>query len=139
MRGISLSEGDTVRNLEIIREDTTLMICTVNGYGKRTEWGEYRLQKRGGRGTIAIRTTERNGHVVSAHAVKDTDSLVLTTAKGMVIRTPVADTRVIGRATQGVRLINLTEGDKLVSATVLGEEGDEEKPETGEQPSPAGQ
>jgi len=126
VRGISLSKDDVVRSMEIVKEDTTLLTCTANGYGKRTDFEEYRKQKRGGRGVIAIRTSERNGVVVGAHAVKDTDALMLITAKGKMIRMAVNDIRVIGRATQGVRLINLDKDDKLVSATSTEPEKDDD-------------
>lgn len=117
VRGIKLREGDSVETLEIIEPDTTLLICTENGYGKRTIFDEYRIQKRGGTGIIAIRTTERNGKVIGALSVRNNDSIMLITAKGKMIRMGVSDIRVIGRSTQGVRLINLEEGDKAVSVS----------------------
>lgn len=131
VRGITLDEGDRVQSLEIVDPKATYLICTENGYGKRTGFDEYRAQNRAGRGLIAIRTSDRNGLVVGAHAVQETDYLMLITAKGMMIRIKVSDVRVIGRATQGVRLINLDEGDKLVSATTVEPEDEEfvEKPE----------
>ncbi len=119
VRGITLRENDVVETLEIINPSSTFLICTENGYGKRTSFDEYRAQGRGGKGVIAIRTSDRNGMVVGAHAVQEADSLMLITAKGKMIRMAVSDVRVIGRATQGVRLINLDEGDKLVSATTF--------------------
>jgi DNA gyrase subunit A len=117
VRGIGLEEGDLVKAMEVVDNASTFLICTENGYGKRTAFEEYRSQNRAGSGIIAIRASERNGKVVGAHAVKDTDSLMLITAKGMMIKIGVGDVRVIGRATQGVRLINLEEGDLLVSVT----------------------
>jgi len=119
VRGITLRGDDRVESMVIVNPADTLLICTENGYGKRTSFDEYRLQHRGGSGVIAIRTSERNGKVVAAHAVKDTDCLMLITARGMMIKIAVNDVRVIGRATQGVRLINLEEGDKLVAATTV--------------------
>ncbi|MBA4386999.1 MAG: DNA gyrase subunit A [Verrucomicrobia bacterium] len=135
VRGITLDEGDKVQGLEIVNPKATYLICTENGYGKRTNFDEYRAQNRAGRGLIAIRTSDRNGLVVGAHAVLDTDFLMLITAKGMMIRIQVGDVRVIGRATQGVRLINLEEGDKLVSATTV-EPEDAEFVETPEAAKP---
>jgi DNA gyrase subunit A len=130
VRGISLRDGDRVKSLNLVDPAATFLVCTANGYGKRTAFDEYATKGRGGLGVIAIRTTERNGAVVSADTVHDGDSLVLITARGMMIRMHVGDIGVIGRATQGVRLINLDEGDSLVSATrvaeddaVLGAEG----------------
>ena len=124
VRGISLGQGDAVESMAIVDESSTLLICTENGYGKRTEFGEYRVQSRGGKGIIAIRTSERNGVVVGAHAVSESDALMLITANGVMIKMLVSDMRVIGRATQGVRLINLGEGDKLVAATTVEPEDD---------------
>ncbi|MCE9616192.1 MAG: DNA gyrase subunit A [Lentisphaerae bacterium] len=128
--GISLEEGDAVESMAIIDPNSTFLICTENGYGKRTPFDEYRLQGRGGKGIIAIRTSERNGRVVGAHAVTDDDSLMLITEHGKMIRMDVSDVRVIGRATQGVRLINLDEGDKLVAATTVDREENVPAPES---------
>jgi DNA gyrase subunit A len=129
VKGITLRKEDRVESMEVVDKAATLLVCTENGYGKRTSFEEYRLQSRGGSGVIAIRTSERNGRLVAAHAVKETDSLMLITAQGMMIKIGVSDVRVIGRATQGVRLINLEQGDKLVSATTV--EPDDEKLITG--------
>ena len=85
------------------------------------------MQTRGGKGVITIKTTERNGKVVGAHTVRDNDAIMLITSQGQMIRMPVSDIRTIGRNTQGVRLINLDEGDKLVSATTVEPESDEEE------------
>jgi len=115
--GIRLEAGDTVEALEIVDPQATLLVCTENGFGKRTSFDEYRIQNRGGSGVIAIRASERNGLVVGAHAVRDSDFVMLVTSKGMMIMVPVRDIRVIGRATQGVRIINLEDNDKVVSAT----------------------
>ena len=110
--------------METVSSDNTFLVCTENGYGKRTSFDEYRAQNRGGKGIIAIRTSERNGVVVGGHAVAEEDSLMLITANGKMVRTLVAEIRVIGRATQGVRLINLDEGDKLVAVTTVEPEDD---------------
>ena len=134
VRGIRLAREDEVNSLEIVDTAATFMVCTENGYGKRTRFDEYRSQKRGGRGLISIRTTKRNGKVVGAHSVVETDSLMLITANGKMIKMPIADMRVIGRATQGVRLIGLSKGDKLVSATTIAPEDEDlidESPESG--------
>ncbi len=127
VRGITLSEKDAVECLEIVEPDAALFVCTENGYGKRTSFDEYRDQHRGGRGILAIRGSDRNGVIVGAHAVKEDDALMLITAQGQMIRMAVRDIRVISRVTQGVRLINLDEGDRLVAATLV--EPDDE-PET---------
>jgi DNA gyrase subunit A len=122
VRGIKLGKDDRVVLLEIVEDKTTFLVCTENGYGKRTSFDEYRGQKRGGQGIIAIRTSERNGQVIGAHAVRENDALMLITANGKMIRMAVGDVRVISRVTQGVRLINVDDGDKLVSATPVASE-----------------
>ncbi|MBT3192320.1 MAG: DNA gyrase subunit A [Verrucomicrobia bacterium] len=116
VRGIRLREGDRLNSLDVVDPESTFLVCTENGYGKRTSFDEWRVMNRGGIGIIAIRTTERNGNVVGAQTVKESDSLMLITANGKMIRMHVSDISVIGRSTQGVRLINLDEGDSLVSA-----------------------
>lgn len=115
VRGITLKRDDIVVDMAIIRPKMSLLTVCENGYGKRTEIEEYRLQKRGGSGVINIKTTERNGEVVALRSVTDSDELMLITANGIMLRTPISETREIGRATQGVRLIRLDEGDKVVS------------------------
>jgi len=126
VRGIRLAKGDCVTSLEVVDEESTFLTCTVNGYGKRTPFEEHRPQNRGGGGIIAIKTSERNGMVVGAHAVRENDALMLITANGKMIRMNISDISVIGRSTQGVRLINLDDGDTLVSATVVEPEEDSE-------------
>jgi DNA gyrase subunit A len=114
--GISLREGDEVVDLVVVNpavEETTLLTVCENGYGKRTPVSEYRLQKRNGNGTINIKTTNRNGPVIGLKGVTAEDDLVLMTQNGILMRMSINDLRSIGRATQGVRLINLKEGDKL--------------------------
>ena len=137
--GITLDEGDRVESLEIVDPRATFLVCTENGYGKRTSFEEYRIQKRGGKGLMTIRTSERNGCIVGAHAVQENDALMLITAQGQMIRTPVADVRVISRVTQGVRLIQLDPGDKLVAATTVEPEDDSQvdAPEAETPPAPA--
>ena len=98
-----------------------LTVCS-NGYGKRTMLTEYRSQNRGGKGLIDIKTSDRNGPVVAVTKVTDSDEVMLTTARGILIRTRVGDTRPIGRNTQGVRLIRLDEGDTVGSLAKLPEE-----------------
>ena len=114
VRGLKLAkEGDAVISL-IIVGDGPVMIATANGYGKRTEVAEFPRQGRGGQGVIAIQTTERNGAVVGALQVTPEDELMLISQIGTLVRTPVAEVSLMGRNTQGVRLIRLDEGDRLV-------------------------
>ena len=119
VRGVRLEGDDEVVTVEIVDTGATMMAITENGYGKRTSFDEYRLQSRGGKGIISIQTTERNGKVVSAHAVTDEHRLMLISEGGQMICIGASDLRIIGRNTQGVRLFNLKKGDKLVSAAIL--------------------
>ncbi len=119
VRGIALREGDEVVGMETVAPGGTLLTVTEQGYGKRTEIGEYRVQSRGGLGIINIQTTERNGQVVGVAFVQDGDELLLITQQGMILRMQTNDVRAIGRATQGVKLIDLDEGDKLVAIAKL--------------------
>ena len=118
VRGITLGkENDAVESIEVVEEGGTLLCVSENGYGKRTTFDEYPTQGRGGKGVITMKTSDRNGQVVGAHTVHENEALMMITANGQTIRIPVDGLRTISRNTQGVRLINLDEGDKLVSAT----------------------
>ena len=119
VRGIRLAEDDIVVSIDIVDGDATMMAITENGFGKRTSFDEYRPQTRGGKGVISIQTTERNGDVVSAHAVTDQHGILLITEGGQVTRIGANGLRVIGRNTQGVTIFNLKEKDRLVSAARL--------------------
>jgi DNA gyrase subunit A len=127
-----------VESLEVVEPRATLLVVTENGYGKRTEFEEYRLQKRGGKGIITIKTSDRNGKVVAAHSVRDEDAIMMITGGGQTIRMAVKDIRSIGRNTQGVRMIHLAAGDKLVSATTVEPDDEPENGEAAEAPLPAG-
>jgi DNA gyrase subunit A len=104
----------------------TLLTVTENGFGKRTGIDEYRVQSRGGLGIINIHTTDRNGHVVGVAHVRDQDQVMLITQQGKVLRTVMADVRAIGRATQGVRLIEIEPDDRVVSIARLAEQDEED-------------
>jgi DNA gyrase subunit A len=125
VRGITLREGDEVVAMEVVREGGTLLTVAQNGYGKRTELGEYRLQSRGGVGIINIQTSDRNGKVVGIAFVYDDDQVMLISQQGMILRTRAGDIRSIGRATQGVRLIEMEEGDFVVAVAKLAEKEEE--------------
>ena len=129
VRGISLREGDEVVAMEVVREGTTLLTVAQNGYGKRTELEEYRLQSRGGVGIINIQTSDRNGKVVGIAYVHDDDQLMLISQQGMILRMRAGGIRAIGRATQGVRLIEMEEGDMVVSVAKLAEREEDEGPD----------
>jgi DNA gyrase subunit A len=126
VRGITLRDDDLVVAMEVVRPGGTLLTVTERGYGKRTEIEEYRVQSRGGVGIINIATSERNGIVVGVAYVQEGDEMLLITQQGMILRMPTNDVRAIGRATQGVRLIDIEEGDKVVSIAKLVEKEDEE-------------
>ena len=135
VRGISLRDDDEVVAMEIVREGGTLLTVAQNGYGKRTELGEYRLQSRGGFGTINIQTSDRNGKVVGIAYVTDDDQVMLISQQGMILRTRAGDIRSIGRATQGVRLIGMDEGDEVVAIAKLAEKDEDEEDGGGEPPA----
>ena len=108
VRGITLGkQNDAVVGMEVVDLRASLLVISEKGYGKRTSFEDYRLQSRGGKGVITLRTTQRNGVVVAALSVRDNDDLMIMTAGGQTMRCPVKDIRVIGRATQGVRLMKL--------------------------------
>jgi DNA gyrase subunit A len=136
VKGIELEEGDAVVSLEVVRAGGTVLTVTRNGYGKRTSLEEYRRQSRGGKGLINIKTTDRNGPVVGVIFLRGEEHVMLITEKGMIIRLNTADISTIGRNTQGVRLIQLEEGDHLVSVARLAEREDDEESLGG--PAPAG-
>jgi len=108
-------------SMEVLREKATVLTVTENGYGKRTEIEEYRIQSRGGSGIITVKTTDRNGSVVGVKQVTDDDDVMLITNQGKVIRMKVKEISVMGRNTQGVRLIHLEEGEKVVAFAKLAE------------------
>jgi DNA gyrase subunit A len=125
VRGIALREGDQVVSMAVIHAQDGYALCvTANGYGKRTELSEYRVQSRGGVGIINIQTSDRNGPVVGALFVSEDDQLMLMTQQGKILRTRVTDTRPIGRNTQGVRLIRIDEADRVVSVARFAEKED---------------
>ncbi len=125
VRGITLRDQDYVVAMEVVKPGGTLLSVTDRGFGKRTEIDEYRVQSRGGLGVINIATSERNGLVVGVAYVQDEDEVLLITQQGMIIRMPTNDVRAIGRATQGVRLIDIEVDDKVVSVARLVEKEDE--------------
>ena len=120
VRGIKLKKGDEVIGMEVAKEDATLLTITENGNGKRTKISDYRLIRRGGKGVINILTCyikpqTKNTAVVGIKTVVDDDEIMFISQKGVIIRTPVNGISVIGRNTQGVRLMRLKEGDKVNS------------------------
>ena len=134
VRGITLEPGDEVIGMETITPDSTTAILTVTegGYGKRTPVNEYRVQGRGGKGIISVKTTERNGPAVGFLQVRDEDEIMLMAAQGKVLRCKVDDIREIGRNTQGVRLLDMDGDEDRVVAVVRLVEREEGVPEEGE-------
>jgi DNA gyrase subunit A len=123
VRGISLYKGDAVVALSVVVPDAKLLVAGENGIGKRTDFEEYRVQSRGGKGIITMKTNEKTGAVVGALTVRDNDEIMLITVGGQMVRIPVQGIREAGRNTQGVKLVNLAEKDKLQAiAPVIGED-----------------
>jgi DNA gyrase subunit A len=137
VRGIKLKAGDQVCGMAIVAPGASLLTVCRNGYGKRTAFGEYPLQGRGGQGVINIKPTERNGPVVTLCVVGDEDDVIYISASGNVVRTPAAEISLIGRGTQGVRLVSLAEGDSVASATRAERENGEPDGGDGGQAAPA--
>ena len=125
VRGISLKDDDEVVGMVVASDEKTLLSVTENGYGKRTSIAEYRLINRGGSGVINIQCSERNGKVVSICPVTENDDIILISKNGIIIRVPAADISVIGRNTQGVKIMKLETNDKLVAAVKVPRENSE--------------
>jgi DNA gyrase subunit A len=119
VKGINLATGDKVVAMVVVKGETTLLVATENGYGKRTLISDYRITNRGGKGIINVKTSDRNGKVVAIKEVVDDDELILITQKGIANRQAVSQIKTIGRNTQGVRLIALKEGDHLADVARL--------------------
>ena len=128
VRGVKLRGDDRVVSLDVCDDGKTLLVATENGYGKRTEFREYRSCHRGGMGVTAIKGAERNGKVVAAHAVAEDESIISITSDAQMVRSPVAEIGVVGRAAQGVRLVRLSDGASLVSVSVCESAGEEDMP-----------
>jgi DNA gyrase subunit A len=125
VKGIELDKSDVVIGMVVNRRDSTLLVVSARGFGKRTELGEYRVQKRGGKGIITFQKTDKTGILVALKEVLPEDELVMITRHGVLIRVPVDGIRVIGRNTQGVKVMNLDAGDLVVDvARVVKEEGE---------------
>lgn len=125
VRGIRLAEGQSVISLVVAKTEGTILTATENGYGKRTEVDEYRITGRGGQGVISIQVSERNGKVVRALQVAESDQAMLITDKGTLVRFRVSELSIIGRNTQGVRLINVSTGESVVGMQRIEDLGDD--------------
>jgi len=123
--GMRLDAGDSVVSMEILSLGADILTVSENGLGKRTAADEYRIQSRGGRGIITMKTTDKTGRVVGVQQVTQDDQLMLVTNKGKIIRLRIKDIRLIGRNTQGVHLIGVEEGERVVSLARLAEKEEE--------------
>ena len=137
VRGIRLGPEDHIVGMEVLSHGQTLFTATENGYGKRTSIDEYPVQKRGGKGVITIKTSDRNGKVVAILLVEEDDDLMLMTDSGRLIRTPFNDIKVISRNTQGVKLMGLAADERIIGAARLAEEVAEAEEDEGDIPSPS--
>jgi DNA gyrase subunit A len=124
--GMKLDPGDKVVSMEILSPGADVLTVSEGGYGKRTAMDEYRLQSRGGKGVITMKTTDKTGRVIGVQQVTEEDQLMLVTNGGKIIRLRIKDIRVIGRNTQGVRLIDVEEGERVVSLARLAEKEEDE-------------
>ena len=138
VRGISLEEGDEVVGMICIEPDSKqdVLVLSENGYGKRTDLDEYRITNRGGKGVKTINITEKTGKLISIQAVTDDNDLMIINRSGLTIRTAVSQIRLAGRATQGVRIINLREGDAIASVMAVPAAAEEENPTEGSENTP---
>ena len=125
VRGMKVN-GSFLVGMEVVSEEATILTVSANGYGKRTKTEEYPVRRRGGKGVLSMRTTERNGPVVGFRQVGDNDEIMLITDRGRVIRMKVNEISVIGRVTQGVRLIDIEPGERVVDMAILAESEEEE-------------
>ncbi len=138
VKGIALKGDDVVVEMDLVEETGTLLAVTEKGYGKRTDVAEYRHQTRGGSGVINVRVSEKNGPVVGISSVTGTDHLLVITEQGILIRLAVADVRETGRAAMGVKLIDLSEGDRVVAVAKLAKLGDRDEEPEADAPPPLG-
>jgi len=129
VRGMKFSEGDHLVAMEVLNYGQTLFAVTENGFGKRTSIDEYPVHKRGGKGVIAIKASPRNGKVVAILVVDEEDDVMLMTTIGKIIRTQIREISVISRNTQGVKLMGMDVGERVVGAARLGEKDEDDKPD----------
>jgi DNA gyrase subunit A len=129
VRGIDITDDEKVIGMQVVDESVELLSVTSNGYGKRTVASEYRIQSRGGKGLITIKLTEKNGLIVQTLPVKEADDIVLISNKGQVIRTRVSEISLVSRNTQGVKLMNLSEGEQVQSVEKIIDTGVDETAE----------
>jgi DNA gyrase subunit A len=127
VRGMKFDEGDHLVGMEVLNYGQTLFAVTENGFGKRTSIDEYPVHRRGGKGVIAIKTSQRNGKVVAILVVDETDDVMIMTNIGKVIRTRIQEISVISRNTQGVKLIGVDAGERVMGAARLAEKDEDDR------------
>ena len=128
VRGVKLGKNDIVVGLLVIKRQGTVLVVTEKGYGKRSDINDYRITRRGGKGVITVKTSDKVGKMISLMEVQDNDELVIISTHGMVIRQSIRDLRVMGRNTQGVRVIRLNEGDNIADIAKVISEDEEDVP-----------
>ena len=128
VRGVKLGKNDIVVGLLVIKRQGTVLVVTEKGFGKRSDINDYRITRRGGKGVITVKTSDKVGKMISLMEVQDNDELVIISTHGMVIRQSIRDLRVMGRNTQGVRVIRLNEGDNIADIAKVISEDEEDAP-----------
>jgi len=136
VRAIKLREDDYVVGMTVARDDAELLVITEKGYGKRTVLDAYRAQSRGGYGVRSIKVSQRTGLMVALKCVDDGDEIMMITSDGTVIRLPASQISTIGRATQGIRLMRLRDGDQVVAVAVVAHDAESEEAELASLPEP---
>ena len=121
VRAMDLEEGDYLVGMEIVEEEGLILSISENGFGKRTKLTDYRLQSRGGKGVINMKTSTRNGKVVGILSVKEDSDLMIVSKNGKIIRLESSEIRQAGRSTQGVRLVRMEDDDQVAAASVIPE------------------
>ena len=127
VRGIRIDSDDYLVGMTIAAKGTTLLTITDNGYGKRTDFDEYRLQNRGGRGILNYNITQKTGKICAVKAVEDDNDLMLITSDGVVMRTAISEISKLGRTTQGVRVVRLADGIKVIDIALADKDDDDEQ------------
>ena len=125
VRGMRIEDGDSVVDMDIVRDDCDLLVISENGYGKRTPLSEYHLQARGGKGVMTLKVSDKTGAVTSALVVRGNEEIMVISREGTLIRTSVSDISVFGRATQGVKVMRLDDGDAVIDTAPFVDEDDD--------------
>src|SRR3989344_548978 len=129
VKGMELDQGDEVVGMTILsheEKERDILSVTDNGYGKRTEASEYRIQSRGGKGIITMKANEKTGHVIATQAVKNESDLMVISSKGQIVRIRIKEISTMGRNTTGVRLVQLNQGEKVVAVQPIAVDKDED-------------